>query len=201
MNSAQIDGDALVAAAYARATANGFGQSCEPAVGRLLATLAAALPPGARVLEIGTGAGVGTAWIVSGLLPRTDVSVVSIESDPARAALAATGDWPAFVDLRVAEALEFLAAGGDQNGDGGFDLIFADAVGGKIDGLDRTVAKLNHRGTLVVDDMTPVEGWPEEFRVKQDGVRRALLGDPGLVGVELACGSGVIIGVRRPPAG
>jgi demethylmenaquinone methyltransferase/2-methoxy-6-polyprenyl-1,4-benzoquinol methylase len=186
----------LVDSAYARARANGFGQSCEPAVGSLLATLAAALPPGARVLEIGTGAGVGTAWIAGGLRPRTDVTVVSIESDPAVAAIAATGDWPAFVELRVADALEFLAATQE-----GFDLIFADAFGGKIEGLDRTTGKLNPRGTLVVDDMTPVEGWPEDFRAKQAGVRRALLSDPGLVTAELAHGSGVIIGVRRPPAG
>ncbi|WP_433048883.1 O-methyltransferase [Dactylosporangium sp. CS-033363] len=185
----------LIDTAHARAEANGFGQSCEPEVGRLLAVLAAALPSGARVLEIGTGAGVGTAWIADGLRPRTDVTVVSIESDPATAALAATGDWPAFVHLRVADALEYLAAES-----GGFDLIFADAFGGKIEGLDRTLAKLNPRGTLVVDDMTPVEGWPEDFRAKQDGVRRALLTDPRLVATELACGSGVIIGVRRHPA-
>ncbi|MEU7868692.1 class I SAM-dependent methyltransferase [Dactylosporangium sp. NPDC049140] len=186
----------LVDTAYARAAANGFGQSCEPEVGRLLATLAAALPPGARVLEIGTGAGVGTAWIADGLRPRSDVSVDSVEADPATAALAATAEWPAFVHLHVADALEFLAATPHR-----YDLVFADAFGGKIEGLDRTVEKLNARGTLVVDDMTPVEGWPEDFRAKQAGVRRALLTDPGLVAVELAHGSGVIIGVRRPPAG
>jgi len=66
---------ALVAAATSRARSAGFGLSCEPAVGRLLAVLAAHLPAGARVLELGTGAGVGTAWITWGLLPRTDVTV------------------------------------------------------------------------------------------------------------------------------
>ncbi|GAA3288474.1 class I SAM-dependent methyltransferase [Dactylosporangium vinaceum] len=186
----------IVDSAYARATANNFGRSCDPAVGRLLATLAAGLPSRARVLEIGTGVGVGTAWIVSGLLPRTDVSVTSIESDEATAAIARSGQWPAFVEFKVNDALDYLETPGE-----GFDLIFADASGGKTEGLDRTLANLNPRGTLIVDDMTPVEGWPEDFRVKQDGVRRALLADPGLVAVELAHGTGVIIGVRRPPAG
>ena len=60
---------ALVAAATDRARSAGFPLSCEPAVGQLLA---AHLPAGARVLELGTGAGVGTAWIASGLLPRDD---------------------------------------------------------------------------------------------------------------------------------
>src|SRR5258705_12723757 len=109
----------LVDSAYARAAAHGFELSCEPPVGRLLATLAASLPAGARVLELGTGAGVGTAWLVSGLLPRTDVTVTSVELDPAISAIAAQENWPSFVDLRVEDALEFLA-----RIEGGFDLGF-----------------------------------------------------------------------------
>ncbi len=62
---------ALVAAATGRARSAGFQFSSEPAVGQLLAVLAAHLPAGARVLELGTGTGVGTAWIPCGLLPRT----------------------------------------------------------------------------------------------------------------------------------
>jgi demethylmenaquinone methyltransferase/2-methoxy-6-polyprenyl-1,4-benzoquinol methylase len=182
----------LVDSAYARAAANGFAMSCEPAVGRLLAVLAAALPPGARVLELGTGAGVGTAWIVSGLLPRTDVGVESVELDPKTSAIAAEEDWPPFVRLRVGDALEILAAA-----EGGYDLVFADAQGGKTEGLDRTVAALNPRGTLLVDDMTPVDDWPDDFKVVQDGVRRTLLEHPDLVSVELGDGSGMVLSVRR----
>ena len=48
---------ALVTAATGRARAAGFRLSCEPAVGQLLAVLAAHLPAGARVLELGTGRG------------------------------------------------------------------------------------------------------------------------------------------------
>jgi predicted O-methyltransferase YrrM len=90
----------LVAAATARARQAGFPMSSDPTVGQLLAVLAAHLPEDARVLELGTGTGVGTAWMVSGLLPRTDVTVTSVEKDPGNAALAAAGDWPSFVRLR-----------------------------------------------------------------------------------------------------
>jgi predicted O-methyltransferase YrrM len=184
----------LVDAAYARAAASGFELSVEEPVGRLLAALAAALPPGARALELGTGVGVGTAWLVSGLLPRTDVHVVSVELNPDTAALAAGEAWPGFVELRVGDALDLLTGVAAESG---FDLIFADAPGGKAEGLEHTLARLNPRGILVVDDMRPVADWPEEFKARQDGVRRALFADPDLVSVELDHGSGVIIATRR----
>jgi predicted O-methyltransferase YrrM len=180
----------LVAAATARARQAGFPMSCEPAVGRLLAVLACHLPGGARVLELGTGAGVGTAWIASGLLPRADVRVTSVESDPGTAAVAASGDWPSFVDLRCGDALEVLAEGGT------FDLVFADAPAGKWDGLGRSVAALRPHGLLVVDDMTPRPEWTGSHRASQDQVRRALLSAPGLTSAELPAGSGVILSVR-----
>ena len=72
----------MVAAAYRRAADAGFELSSEPEVGRLLACLAAAVPPQGRVLELGTGVGAGLAWLVHGLGERTDVTVVSVDVDP-----------------------------------------------------------------------------------------------------------------------
>jgi hypothetical protein len=54
----------LVAHATALAHRAGFTRSCEPGTGALLAVLAAAVPAGGRILELGTGAGVGTAWLI-----------------------------------------------------------------------------------------------------------------------------------------
>lgn len=181
----------LVRQAMARARESGFPYSCELEVGRLLATLAAHLPAGSRVLELGTGTGVGTAWITSALLPRANVTVLSVEKDPATAALAARGDWPGFVELRCADALAVLGEAGQ------FDLIFADAQGGKTEGLDRTIAALAPHGLLVVDDMTPLPGWDAELRARQAEVRQALLTSPLLTCVELGHGSGVILSTRR----
>ncbi|GAA0742324.1 hypothetical protein Drose_28565 [Dactylosporangium roseum] len=48
-----------------------------------------------------------------------------------------------------------------------------------------------------VDDMTEIGGWPEDFKVAQRGVRRALVEHPDLVTVELDHGSGVVVSVRR----
>lgn len=174
-----------------RAEEAGFPYSCDPDVGRLLAVLAAHLPAGARVLELGTGTGAGTAWITSGLLPRTDVAVLTVEKEPATAAMAARGNWPGFVELRCADALTLL------NDVGEFNLIFADAQGGKTEGLDLTIAALAPRGMLIVDDMTTTPDWEAELRTRQEKVRETLMTSPLLTSVELAHGSGVILSTRR----
>ena len=185
------DVPAEVAAAHARATESGFTLSCEPAVGRLLATLAAAVPPGGAILEMGTGVGAGTAWIVHGLGARTDVRVTTVDLDAATAAIARRGTWPPFVMLRVADILAVL----DELGS--FDLIFADAQGGKWQGLERTIAALRPGGLLLVDDMTPSSWLDDAHRGHTARVRATLLEHPELQSVELACGSGMILATRR----
>lgn len=132
----------------------------------------------------------GTAWITSGLLPRTDVTVTTIENDRQIAALAACGDWPSFVSLRYGEALGVLAEGGT------YDPIFADAPGGKWHGLDHSITALSPHGMLV-DDMTPMPDWPSNQQARQNQVRQALLTAQQLITVELAHGSGVILSTRR----
>ncbi|MFF4620732.1 O-methyltransferase [Nonomuraea jabiensis] len=138
--------------------------------------------------------GVGLAWLVSGLSPRTDVTVTTVEYDGERAARAASAaGWPPFVRFLTGDALELLP------GLGTFDLVFADTVAGKQVGLDLTVAALNPRGMLVVDDMRPAPGtvWDPEFAARQEAVRRTLLTDERLVAVELTHGSGTILAAAR----
>jgi predicted O-methyltransferase YrrM len=158
--------------------------SSEDAVGELLAVLAGAVRPGGRILEIGTGAGVGLAWLVEGLAGRTDVEVRSVEHDHAVAAATAGADWPENVTLHEGDVLELLGTLGE------FDLIFADAEGGKWQGLDRTIAALAPGGHLLVDDMAA--GHEQTARV-----RETLLGHPGLTAVELPCGTGLILATRN----
>ena len=181
----------VVAAAYARARRHGFVLSCEPEVGRLLATLAAGVPTDGRILEMGTGVGAGTSWIVHGLGARDDVRVTSVDVDGETSAIAREAGWPAWVTLHVADVLDVLQALGR------FDLIFADAQGGKWTGLGRTIAALRPGGVLLVDDMTP-PAWMDDAHERHTAqVRATLLTHPDLVTTELACGSGMILGTRR----
>jgi predicted O-methyltransferase YrrM len=160
----------LVVRALQLAEAAGFERSCEPDVGRLLHALAAQRGR-ARVGEIGTGTGVGSAWIVSALPP--EVPFVTVEQDEplARAAqdlfaedenvTVLHGDW--------AEVLPAEAP---------FDLLFVDARPAKF-AADEVVALLAPGGTAVLDDFTPGYADP-------DPLREAWLGHPRLAALELA---------------
>ena len=162
----------------------------EPDVGQLLAVLAASTPANGRIIELGTGCGVGLAWITHGLRSRVDVEVVSVEHDPDVAALASAAHWPTFVTITVGDAVSLLPGLGD------FDLIFADSEGGKWEGLDLTLAALRPRGQLIVDDMTPPEWLSDNHRAKTTETRVRLMTDPRLLAVEIAWGSGLILCTR-----
>lgn len=180
-----------VEAARRRAERLGFEYSCDDGTGRLLATLAAAVPENGRILELGTGVGVGCAWIVHGLGSRTDVEVVTIENDPFCASAAAEESWPDYVQLRVANALEVLPTLGT------FDLIFPDAPAGKWTGLDLTIDALRPGGVLIVDDMIPKPDFRDDWKKSLEGTRKNLLGHSNLIAVEIADLTGVILATKR----
>ncbi len=182
-----------VLAAYERASRTGFGLACEVGVGRLLAALAAAVPAGGRVLEIGTGVGVGLAWLVHGLGARQDVEVVTVELDDAVQQTALSARWPPWVCFESGDGAEVVGRLGQ------FDLIFADAPGGKIFKLRRTVAALRAGGVIVVDDMDLARHADEQLRSALVVVRHRLLENAELVCAELGFSSGVIVAVKRRP--
>jgi demethylmenaquinone methyltransferase/2-methoxy-6-polyprenyl-1,4-benzoquinol methylase len=188
-----MDTPSAVQAATKAAANVGFAISCHADVGRLLRVLAAAVRPDGAILELGTGVGVGLAWIVSGLGGRTDVHVLSVELDPDTAATAAKHEWPSFVRLELGDALDILRRGDH------WDLIFADTLAGKWEGLDDTLEALSPGGVLLVDDMTPPI-MSEIQRTRTIEVRNRLLTDPSLVAVEMRWSSGIIVCARRHDA-
>lgn len=169
-----------------------FAYSCDDVVGALLAELVSAVPVGSRVLELGTGTGVGLAWCCSGLGERDDVEIVSVELDPSLHRRAARLAWPSSVRLVQGDAVVLLPSLGQ------FQLVFADAPGGKWEGLDHTLDALAPAATLVMDDMTPQPWWPPEQVAAQAAVRKTLVADERLEVEERAIGSGVLLARRRP---
>ena len=63
----------------------GFTMASEPATGAVLAVLAAT-KPGGRFLELGTGTGLGTAWLLSGMDANSRLD--SVDSDATVVAVA-----------------------------------------------------------------------------------------------------------------
>ncbi len=181
----------LVQSASNRALEAGFEYSCDDNVGRLLSVLAASVPADGRILELGTGAGVGTAWIVSGLNGRSDVEVLTIEVEPHIATNAQDTQWPTYVRFVIGDAVEMLPSLGR------FDLVFADAQGGKWERLDLTIGTLRKGGFLLVDDMTPTLEWEEEQAEKQSQVRDELHGHSDLIACDIDWATGLILCVRR----
>ena len=180
-----------VVAAQARAEQLGFELSSEPEVGRLIACLAQTVPAGGRILEIGTGAGVGLAWIVHGLGNRSDVEVITVEVDGELAAQVRAAGWPEWVSIVEGDGAELVGTLGS------FDLIFPDAPGGKIFKLRKTVAALRPGGVLLVDDMDLSRHADPELRNALASVRERLLDHPDLICAELPFASGVIVASRR----
>jgi predicted O-methyltransferase YrrM len=181
----------IIAEAYTRSEAAGFVCSCEAEVGRLLAVLAAAVPPNGRILELGTGVGVGLAWLVHGLGDRTDVEVITVELDDETQETAASALWPSFVRFELGDGAELAGKLGQ------FDLIFADAPGGKFSKLQRTIAALRRGGVLVVDDMDLGRHHERGLCAALAVVRERLVSHPNLVAAELNAASGIVLATRR----
>jgi predicted O-methyltransferase YrrM len=186
----------IVHRAEALATAMRFERSSLREVGRLLAMLAAQRPRG-RFAEIGTGCGVGAAWIESALSP--EAALVTVETDADRAA--AVGRL--FVDRPQVRVLQ-----GDWHEllppEAPFDLLFFDGGewkrGDVIAESEAALDLVGAGGTVVIDDMTPESQWPEEWRGRPDPVREFWLGDPRLRAAEVLTTSSTaaLIATKNP---
>lgn len=181
---------AALAAILEDTRALGFTMASEPRTGALLAALAAS-KPGGRLLELGTGTGLGTAWILSGMDAKArletvdnDASVVAV----ARRHLAADSR----VTFHLADGGEFLVHSETDQ----FDLIYADAWPGKFSHLDEALSLLKVGGIYVIDDLLPQPNWPEEHAPKVPVLIDSLERRPEFTTVKLSWASGLMLVVR-----
>jgi predicted O-methyltransferase YrrM len=175
----------------AETEALGFTMVSEPKVGALLATLAAAKPAG-RFLELGTGTGHGTAWILAGMDASSHLDTVDTDSTVVEAARRHLGS-----DARVAFHVMDGAAFITESSPDWYDLIYADAWPGKFTHLEETLALLRRGGIYVIDDLLPQPNWPEGHAPKVPALIEAIERHPELATVRLAWASGLMLAVRR----
>jgi predicted O-methyltransferase YrrM len=134
----------------------GFKLASEPLTGSLLRTLAAS-KPNSKFLEIGTGTGIGTAWLLAGM-DKTS-SLISVENDKKFIEVAQRflSSDPR-VTFRSEDAGKLIEALPPRR----FDLIFADTWAGKYTHLNEALELLKPGGIYVIDDMLPQPTWPED---------------------------------------
>ena len=187
--SAPPDLPDVVSRAFAVSRKAGYVSFCRNETGRLLATLAATR--GGTMAEFGTGCGVGTAWLRSGV--RGEARIVTAELDPELAGAAAE----IFVDD---PQVEVLAADWSTLLDKGpFSLLFLDSGTPSAVGVDSIVDLIEPGGIVVLDDFTPCELWPPITGGRVDTLREQWLTDDRFTSVEVmvASDASTLIATKR----
>ena len=187
MNGAAV----AIARLRGEAAAVGFDASLTDATGNLLTVLAAS-KPGGRILELGTGAGVGTAYLLLGA-DRTS-TLTTVELDPHLSGVAQQQITDERVEWVVGDGGTWLQS---QPTTPGFDLVFADTWPGKFTHLDQVMAQLAPGGLYVIDDLLPQPNWPDHHQRRVDDLLTALRGVPDLAHVTLDWATGIAICTKR----
>jgi len=171
--------------------ASGFSMASDVLTCSLLRTLAVS-KPGGNFLELGTGTGLSTSWILDGM--DADAQLISVDNDEK------------FLNI----ARQFLgndhrltlscSDGGDwvnQNKNQKFDYIFADTWHGKYLMLDEVLSMLNNGGLYIIDDMLPQPNWPEGHHEKAINLVIELEKRSDLVLTKQNWATGIIIAVKK----
>jgi predicted O-methyltransferase YrrM len=187
--SAPPDLPGVVSRAFDVSRRHGYVSFCRNETGRLLATLAATRQ--GTLAEFGTGCGVGTAWLRSGV--DGDAHILTAELDPKLADAAAE----IFTDD---PQVDVLAADWSTLRDRGpFSLLFLDAREPKQAGADAVADLVEPGGVVVLDDFTPCGSWPPVFEGRVDVLREQWLTDERFTTAEVmvASDASVLIATRR----
>jgi predicted O-methyltransferase YrrM len=169
----------------------GFSMASEPRTGALLRALAASKPAG-KFLELGTGTGLATAWLLDGMDADSQLTSVDTDAIVQQVAEEFLGS-DARLQLVTQDAAAFLRAQPAES----FDFVFADAMPGKYDALDDALAVVKRGGIYIVDDMLPQPNWPEGHAAKIP----AFIADLEARGTFEICpmswASGVVVAVKK----
>ena len=170
---------------------NGFTMPSDILTCSLLRTLAASKPAG-KFLELGTGTGLSTSWILDGM--DGDATLISIDNDETLLEIAQT-------HLGQDKRLELVHADGEEwvkaNIRQKFDYVFADTWHGKYLLLDEVLDMVNKGGLYIVDDMLPQDNWPEGHQDKAACFIKYLEGRSDLVVTKQHWATGIIIAVKK----
>lgn len=173
-----------------RANEKKFELSCDLETGQLLRVLASSKRNG-KFLELGTGAGASTVWILDGM--DFSSQLISVEIDEAIQNIAKS----VITDERV----KFITTDGgvfiEDNKHQKYDFIFADTWPGKFCYLKETLMMINSGGFYIIDDLKPTNTWSKEHAKSVDDLVNTIRGLEDFEIVELDWSTGLIIATRK----
>ena len=170
---------------------SGFTMPSDILTCSLLKTLATSKPSG-KFLELGTGTGLSTAWILDGM--DSNSSLISFDNEKNLLDIAQK-----FLGQDV--RLKLVLSDGEDwvknNLGQKFDYIFADTWHGKYLLLDEVLEMLNQGGLYIVDDMLPQPNWPDGHQEKAINFVKYLESRNDLVTTKQNWATGIIIAVKK----
>jgi len=149
--------------------APGQPSACLPGVGRFLAVLAAGCR-GGTIAELGTGVGIGAAWLASSMPADCTLLTAELDQRLAEAATRLLASCPR-VHVLTGDANDVLPPHGP------FDLIFADSGIRDANAFSALTGLLKPGGRIVMDDLTPLEALPAGSPLLASDIKRALFAD------------------------
>ena len=170
---------------------HGFTMSSDILTCSLLRTLASTKPAG-RFLELGTGTGLSTSWILDGM--DSSSSITSLDNDDILLKIAQSYlGHDRRLHLVHSDGEEWIMANLGQK----FDYIFADTWHGKYLLLDEVLEMINKGGIYIVDDMIPQPNWPEGHQEKAEKFVEYLEKRVDLFVTKQHWATGIIIAVKK----
>ena len=166
-----------------------FDMASDIYTGSLLKTLVAS-KQGGRILELGTGSGLATSWIVSGL--DENAVLITVENDAMLLSIAQKNLEDARINFVLEDGYKWLK---EYNGEK-FDLIFADAMPGKYDLFEEAFFLLKTGGLYIIDDMLPHPNWPAGHAERVASFINFLEGRKDVILTKLNWSTGIIIAVK-----
>jgi predicted O-methyltransferase YrrM len=170
--------------------AAGFTMPSDPLTCTFLRTIAASKPNG-KFLELGSGTGLSTAWILDGMDTNSHLTTIDNESNLLEILNKHLGKDPRLTVV-CGDGDEFLRSLNGQE----FDFIFADTWSGKYQLLDEALALLKHGGIYAIDDMLSQPNWPDGHAAKVEQLISTLEQRNDLRISKMSWASGIIIATK-----
>jgi predicted O-methyltransferase YrrM len=181
---------ATISAILADSHQAGFNMLSEPLTCAFLRTLAASKPAG-NFLELGSGTGLSTAWILDGMDAGSRLMTIDNDESLLQILRRHLGEDPRLTVV-FGDGDELMSSLSTQK----FDFIFADAWPGKYRFLDETLSLLKPGGIYIIDDMLPQGNWPEGHNDKAKQLISDIEKRSDLRIVKMSWASGLILAIK-----